>query len=224
MPTLYKLLQSAITPQKRNHCKRNKRAALITSISKLLFIRNQNMNGIAKINTLRLRLSGVPKRNINALNKTYDCVSYKLCTHLLDSYSSNTQAPASEWTGLEMCHVGDNVDLHANTRHESSGNSSKDFHFYNNLMVKNRVDCATSSDIPPELPDVFSIDQLNTLIPNACDVDQLVVDLKPLVASAWAEYDKAYVDISKRSPHSYTIPMSQKSEVVSRRDFYLMSS
>ena len=177
IPTLYKVIQSVITRKRQKRIKRDKKAALLTATAKLLYLANQNLNAVAKVNGLRLRVANVPKHIINTLNRIGDTVSYKTCSALMDCYASEMTELASHWTGCDVFHIGDNVDLRTKFRHETSSGSTKDLHFYNNLMAKSRVDSTNVSDIPPELPESFSVQQLQSLIPSEDDVSCIIEHL-----------------------------------------------
>lgn len=174
------------------------------------------MNAVAKVSGLRLVLCGVPKRTITTMNQSNDCVAYKTCTELLDKYAGKTNELASRWTAAEVYHVGDNVDLRTLTRHESAGNSSVDCHFYNNLLVRSRLDSTEKSTTKPPLPPKFTEDHLQKLIPSYEDTQQLINDLKPIVASYLSHCDSDYLEISKRESHQYSEEMKKKTEMVSR--------
>lgn len=173
------------------------------------------MNAIQKIVGIQLRLSGVPKKTITNMNACGDSVSYKTTTTLLDRYAAEVDKLAAEWSGCDVSQVGDNVDLRAKTRYESAGDSTLDCHFYNNMLTKSRIDMSSLNDEKPTLPEVFTVDHCQQLIPSVADTEQLVDDLIPLVAKYLAPRDPKYDECAKREPHRYAEEMLKKTEIVS---------
>ena len=56
---------------------KQKHLGSVTAICKILHIYNQNLNGLSKINGLRMSRAGMTKRSIREFNQSYDTVSYQ---------------------------------------------------------------------------------------------------------------------------------------------------
>lgn len=82
VPTLHKVLETAV--QCGNY-RKSKNPAVSLAVANVLFIRNQRLSAVAKINTIRLKLKGVPARTINHLNRLHMTVSYRTAVNLMDS-------------------------------------------------------------------------------------------------------------------------------------------
>lgn len=194
--------------------KRCKVPAMVTAISKILNIRNQELNAIAKVNGLRLRLKGVPKRTLNILNATYDSVGYKTTTTLLDRYAEKVPDLAAAWNDAYVTHVGDNVDVRSVRRYESSEGSVNDLHLYNNILLRSRLNLDGLSDQPPATRKSFTTQELQNIIPTSEDVTNLITDLTPIVAEHWAKFSDKFQSLSTRKDHQYCDSMTTKTEMV----------
>ena len=194
--------------------KTDKVPALITATSKLLNIRCQKLNAIAKINGLCLKHHGVPKAAINIMSKLYDSVSYTSITHLQDKYAEETVDILKSWTGPGITHVGDNVDIRSRRRHETADGSTYDLHFYNNVIFKPRLDYSSFADIPPQLPDEWNVSHLELLLPSTVDEEKLFQFLIPIVCDQWHHQYDCYKEYRNDGRHKYTPEMSQQSVMV----------
>ena len=209
---MYRILQEAVKGDKRS--KKERLAPLVTTTSKMLFIRCQKMSALAKVNGLRLRLSGVPKSVINLFNNTCDCVSYGWVTKLMDDYAKNCTSIAKNWENQSVAHAGDNVDVRSSRRHETSGSSTLDMHFYNNILFKSRVDLSTVSDVSPSIPAQFSVEHYRKILPTTTDYEVLLNQLEPIVAQAWSTMDTTFTKYTATPPHQYSNEMSTVTEMV----------
>ena len=109
-PTLLKVLTSAMQPvrDRSKHNSRRKQQGIILTMCKLMNIYNRELNGLAKVNGLRLLRAGVCRTVIAELNKSYDSVSYQTINSLLDSFVTKCQEKVKTWDNCHHC--GDNVD------------------------------------------------------------------------------------------------------------------
>ena len=92
-PTLLKLLKDSLSKKSRKRkFSKQKHLGLVTVICKILNIYNQNLNGLSKINGLRMSRAGMTKRSIREFNQTYDTVSYQTINRVLDSFAKKSVA------------------------------------------------------------------------------------------------------------------------------------
>lgn len=136
-----------------------KKTGVLTVICKLLFIYNQNLNAYAKVSGIRLLNSGVTKRMLQQLSQTYDSVTYNTTQSLFQRFAEEAELRVNVWN-KDVVHCGDNVDIRKTARHALAGKStcSYDFHTYNNMLFKLRVDISSLSDPPPTPPDAQTVD------------------------------------------------------------------
>ena len=212
-------MQEAVQYDRRS--KKGKIAPLVSATAKLLFTKSQKMNALAKVNGIRLRLAGVPKSVVNILNHTADCVSYDTITKLLDSYADQSTEVAKQWQNLSVVHAGDNVDVRSHRRHESSSKSSMDMHFYNSITFKSRVNFSFLSDIPPVIPQQFTMDHLRSLLPASSDYELLIQQLSSIVAEEWSSVDSEFSKYIVTPQHQFSEETSTKSEMVSFEQLHL---
>lgn len=175
------------------------------------------------MNSLQLRLAGVPKATINFTNKLYDGVCYATTTKLLDKYASQCMSVANTWKDEVVMHAGDNVDARSKRRHEASTGSTYDLHFYNNLLFRSRLDLSEVSDVAPALPSEFTADHVKLITPSVNDDIQLKQYLEPVVASSWSAVDPAYKDKCVTPSHEFTAAMTTKTQAVSVNNWLLFA-
>lgn len=156
---------------------------------------------------MRLYQSGASKSLIAELNKSYDTISYPTVLRLFDKFASESDTAVNQWYS-DVIHCGDNVDIRMEARHELEGKSSYDFHMYNNMLFKPRIDLSQYSDRPPVVPDPEAVDY-GTFLPS--ETDQSLTKEK-LVSCVMAVLGN-----DKLLPiHEFSAEMKLKTEKVSR--------
>ena len=82
----------------------------------------------------------------------------------------------NEWFGYKF--IGDNIDGKIKPRFMRSDNQSKEFHYFHQYMLRDRIDCSHLSEAPPSIdPDA----PLNQSIPTVEDDEALLVNFRLLV-------------------------------------------
>ena len=123
--------------------------------------------------------------------------------------------PDNEWFGYKF--LGDNVDGKVTPRFMRSDNQSKEFHYFHQYAVRDRVDMSHLSEEPPSIdPDVA----LHQLIPTAEDNAAMLTNFSMLVTREIVQhmpfFAKNFSDvIVSHIPHTYSKEMARKSEIVS---------
>ena len=113
--------------------------------------------------------------------------------------------------------IGDNVDMHIKTKHQSTSSPNKSIHWFHMYAVKDRV-------VAPNLLDEKPIGPAEKLqpgefLPSAKDNQDLLHDFIPLFARVVVDeipaFKKAFKDVVVRHiPHEYSEIVAQKSEQV----------
>ena len=216
-PTLLKLLKDSLSKKSRKRkFSKQKHLGLVTVICKILNIYKQNLNGLSKINGLRMSRAGMTKRSIREFNQTYDTVSYQTINRVLDSFAKKSVARVRTWKGLNVSHCGDNVDKRIKKRHEMEGKSNLDLHMYNNALYKPRIMVDNLSDEPPTVPDVNDID-LSQFIVNTDEGARLKELAEIMIAQTWSKIERLKdlaAPFSSDTPHEFSAEMKLKSEKV----------
>ena len=211
---LYEILRCSL--RKKRKWSDQKQSGMLTAVCKLLNIYNCHLNAYAKITGLRLKRSGLTKRMLNELNKTYDSVSYMTIMRLLDSYSDKAMERVTNWKDDNVHHCGDNVDVYLKSRHELQGHSSLDLHMYNNILYKHRTLLDHLSDVPPEVPPIEEIG-LSQFIVNSSEQQSLMLHFERQIAKSWNSVDQLHEFVSELAadrPHSHSPEMKLKTEKV----------
>ena len=191
----------------------NKRTAIVTTICKLCYIYNDRLNGLAKIQGLRLLKAGCSKNALGTSNQLYDCVSYWTILRIMDHFALKADEQLQE-IKREVVHIGDNVDKRLSARHESSSKTGKDFHFYNNMLYLTRIDTSHLSDVPPEGPKTVEEVDFTVFIPNETEQKTLIDRLHYVTCDVWKNVTALHTAadaLSQPPAHKYEAEMKQKS-------------
>ena len=211
-PTVYSVAMATVT-RDGEQLKQNKTNATAGALAKLGNIYNIHLNAYGKLNGLLLRASGCNKRTINKLSVLYDSVSYTCLTNMMDSYANEAKSYLPKLASETVIHIGDNVDVRSQVRHESSGNSFHDVHMYNSMMVKARACVDALSDTPQKPPAEEEVNFSEFLIG---EEEQRMITLAGgrCICSSWSHHvDGVNVEVDHR-PQKHTDAMKKKSEKV----------
>lgn len=191
------------------------RKGVVSALCKLTYLRNQDMNAMQKIAGLRMKLKGLNSRAITKFNYSYDSVAYATINRLQDKLSDQLDERLNLWQDSHVTHVGDNLDIRVKKRHEAANVSSYDFHLYNHVLVKSRIDVSDLDDTRPEV-NVKDIDY-SMFLPSKSDEDVLLTNIEHHIREAWRLIDsvKEYIPASPTTENKYVASMSLKSDVVS---------
>ena len=128
------------------------------------------------------------------------------------------------WFGYKI--VGDNVDGKIKPRFMRSDNQSREFHYFHQYGIRDRIDFSHLSETPPSIdPDA----PLNQLIPTTEDDKALLANFRVLVTRTLVQHLHFFYSnfrdvIASHIPHEYSKEMAKKSEIVSVILHYLNTS
>ena len=122
--------------------------------------------------------------------------------------------PDIEWFGYKF--LGDNVDGKIRPRFMRSDNQSKEFHYFHQYAVRDRVDTSHFSEEPPSVDPNAA---LHKLIPTAEDDAAMLTNFSTLVTREIVQrmpfFAKAFPVTVSHISHTYSKEMARKSEIVS---------
>ena len=140
-------------------------------------------------------------------------VQHEVCTPVKASGSCSRVDP---WLGFKL--VGDNLDRRVKPRHQTMDKRGTDFHAFQYIAIKDRIDLSNFSDKydkPVCLSEEFDA---NGVLPSQDDVMIIKQKFCIVIARIFTEYIPDFQSLSKFVPshisHKYSSQMRQISEVV----------
>ena len=140
-------------------------------------------------------------------------VQHEVCT---PAKASGSYSRVDPWLGFKL--VGDNLDRRVKPRHQTMDKRGTDFHAFQYIAIKDRVDLSNFSDKhdkPVCLSEEFDA---NGILPSQDDVMIIKQNFCIIIARIFTEYIPDFQSLSKFVPshisHKYSSQMRQISEVV----------